>query len=162
MPQRGTRSYRKVKFIRFKKESEVRRMFFSNVEEIYTVIQQSTDPLVVFSKTGIIVLLFYLLFRHLLIGIFFRMVKKIDREVNKSVRRYYFKQSWVGWSIFAISFSIAEILALNGSLLTRYMNFSAWVILILLLMCLSVYYHLYYLTTALIHSIKQRVEIEKQ
>ena len=137
-------------------------MFLSNVQEIYTVIQQSTDPLVVFSKIGIIILLFFLFFRHLLIGIFFRMVKKIDREVNKSVRRFYFKHSWIGWSIFLVSVIVAEILALNGSLLTQYMNFSAWVILIILLMCLSVYYHLYYLTIALISIVKQRVEIEKQ
>jgi len=129
--------------------------------EFYYVIQNSDDPIVIFSKIVIISLLLFFCLRHLLIGNLFRMVKKLDRDLNKSVRKNFFRQSWVGWLFFLLGLTIFEVLAFQANWLLPYLSFYVWVVIGILLFFVGIYFHLYVFTRIIMEVIRKRIDIEK-
>ena len=136
-------------------------MALQRIIDYYVLIQESTDPLIIFSKTSILTLLIYFFFRYLLIGSIFKMLKKLDRDLNKSVLRNYSSYAWVGWLFFFIGLIIMNILSLNGTIILHFLGFVEWCLVIALSFFLSVYAHLYVLTKAIIVAFQHRHEIEK-
>ena len=108
-------------------------MILTQLEEFYYLIQNSVDPIVIIAKTAVISLLLFYSLRHLFIGNLFRMVKKLDKDLNKSVRKNFFRQSWIGWIFFLMGLAILEILFLRANWVIPYMNFYVWVVIVLLL-----------------------------
>lgn len=132
----------------------------SQIETIVKTIHTSTDPVIVFSKNAIIFLLLFLAIRYLLTGYLFRSAKKIDKQLNKTLRRYYFHHSWVGWIFFLIALTVYEMLLFKGELLFAYASFESWILIIGLLVILAIFSHVYFFTRELLNLLKQRVEIE--
>lgn len=136
-------------------------MILTQLEEFYYLIQNSVDPIVIIAKTAVISLLLFYSLRHLFIGNLFRMVKKLDKDLNKSVRKNFFRQSWIGWIFFLIGLAILEILSLQANWLIAYMNFYVWVVIVLLLFFIGIYFHLYVFTRVIIKVIQKRIDMGK-
>ncbi|MBU1862572.1 MAG: hypothetical protein KKH94_02775 [Candidatus Omnitrophica bacterium] len=136
-------------------------MVISRLQELYAYIQNSNDPLIVFAKIALVSLVIFSGLRYVMIGNLFRMIKQVGREVNKSVRRQYFRHSWVGWLFFILGVAVVELLVFRGDFLISFMNFDMWICIATLLFFISIFYHLYFFTESLITIFKQRMEIEK-
>ena len=136
-------------------------MILTQLEEFYYLIQNSVDPIVIIAKTAVISLLLFYSLRHLFIGNLFRMVKKLDKDLNKSVRKNFFRQSWIGWIFFLMGLAILEILFLQANWLIPYMNFYVWVVIVLLLFFIGIYFHLYVFTRVIIKVIQKRIDMGK-
>ena len=136
-------------------------MILTQLEEFYYLIQNSVDPIVIIAKTAVISLLLFYSLRHLFIGNLFRMVKKLDKDLNKSVRKNFFRQSWIGWIFFLMGLAILEILFLRANWVIPYMNFYVWVVIVLLLFFRGIYFHLYVFTRVIIKVIQKRIDMGK-
>ncbi len=136
-------------------------MVLSNFVEFYYVIQESADPIIVFSRTAVISLLFFYCMRHLFIGDLFRTVKKMDKDLNKSIRKNFFKKSYVGWIFFIIGLAIFEIMSFRANWLLQYLSFYVWTVIGILIFFIGIYFHLYTFTKVIIDVVRKRLDIEK-